>query len=179
MANSTVLRTAAATIAVIALLAFAWPATARDAEDEKPFPVRNLTQVDAVAVSVDPAMFRRENLDEVCSTAIAEALKQRDFKIAGITLGAEGVLKLKGSALIVTEGKPKDIGKTVLNYVATLEASGSEKILFTTVGWARGDTTAEACNIGAEEIASKLSEAKKNTDEDEGMDDEGERSKSD
>ena len=143
-------------------------ASAGDPE-ERPHPPRNLTQVERIAVVIDPSFFRRENLDEVCTAALAEALKQREFTVVANSLSADAVLALKGSALIITEGKPKEIGRTVLNYVATVEPGTADKSFFTYVGWARGGTAAEACKIAAEDIASRLGDAKQNTDEDEGM----------
>jgi hypothetical protein len=140
------------------------PALAR--KKEKKLGVHNLAQVNTLAIVVDPTVFKRDNLDQICSGAIAVALQENDFKAASDSLDADAILALRGSSLTITQGRANEIGRTVLNYVATVELGNLGKVLFTAVGGARGDTAAEACNIAAEDIAGKLAEAKDDTDED-------------
>lgn len=141
------------------------PALARKSKDKK-LGVRNLTQVNTLAIVVDPTVFKRDNLDQICAGAIAVALQEHEFKSASDSLDADAVLALRGSSLTITQGRANEIGRTVLNYVATVEIGTLGKVLFTAVGGARGDTAAEACNIAAEDIATKLADAKDSTDED-------------
>jgi hypothetical protein len=137
----------------------------------RPAGIRNLTQVTLVAVTVDPSVFRRDSLDDICTAAISMALRERDFRVAPTALGADAVLTLKGGSLTITQGRAEEIGNTVLNYVASLRVADTDKELFTTVGGTRGETAAAACSLAAEEIADKLDDAKSDADEDEGMED--------
>lgn len=159
-------RTLGTALLVIATVMLATqPALARKSKDKK-LGVHNLAQVNTLAVVVDPTVFKRDNMDQICSGAIAVALEERKFKSASDSLDADAVLALRGSSLTITQGRANEIGRTVLNYVATVEIGTLGKVLFTAVGGARGDTAAEACNLAAQDISDKLAEAKDNTDED-------------